>query len=113
MPDNPTEAEVETTTEVEEPTESTETTTEVTRELLNSDDFVKRVGDYVSDSVFSRMQTFTQGLLDASTAAAEAAVAMQPVDQAPPPNPEEAPPPDQAPTRRHRLFAQPLKRRDV
>ena len=106
----PTEAEVTTeeTTETE-PTEAPETSTSVTSELLNSDAFIDRV----ADAVAGRVERFASSLIEASQNAVAIAEQMTPIDNSAPPTEEpEAPAEDVAPQRRHRLFGQPLKRRE-
>ena len=103
------EAEVTAETEVVEPVATTETTTQTTAELLNSDAFVDRV----ADRVFDKVKVFTTDLITASQSAVEIAQQMVPIEGATEAPPVEEPPmPDQAPERRHRMFAQPFKRRD-
>jgi hypothetical protein len=103
----PTSAEA--TTEVEAPVTTDNSTTKVTADLLDSDAFVNRV----ADAVFDRMKSFTDVLTSAQEAALEIAGNMVPMDTAPAPDPNTPEPPpeaDYAPQRRHRLFAQPMKR---
>jgi hypothetical protein len=75
--------------------------------LFDSDAFVEKV----SERVFEKMKVFTGSLVEAQQAAAQIAQDMIPVDNTPPPPTEPIePPPDQSPSRRHRMFAQPFKR---
>lgn len=102
--EEPTEAEV--VTEVEEPA-APETTAHVESSMLDSDAFVDRV----ADKVFDKMKVFTTDLISASQAAQQLVTDTMPVDSGAPEDvaPEE-PQPDVAPQRRHKLFAQPMKR---
>lgn len=102
--------EVETTTT--ETTPTTETTTESSiSHRLHPDDI-----QAISDNVFGRISRFAQDLVNAGTQAEEIAAQMLPPTEPPsgeaPPPVEEPPPPDTGPQRRHRMFAQPFKRRD-
>lgn len=107
-PPEPTEAAV--TEETTEPVVTEEQTTHVESSLLDSDAFVNKV----ADAVFGRVKNYSESLIQASQAAQQIAADMVPVDQsAPPPvsEPPAEPPPDMAPQRRHRMFAQPFKRK--
>jgi len=105
--EEPTSAEV--STEVEAPVVTDDSTTKVTSDLLDSDQFVNKV----ADAVFDRMKSFTQSLTAASEAALEIAADMVPMDTAPVADPNSPAPevePDYKPERRHRVFGQPFKR---
>lgn len=114
MPDEivaePTEAEVSTEVATETPADNApETSASVTSELLNSDAFIDRV----ADAVAGRVERFASTLIEASQNAVAIAEQMTPVDQSAPPSEEpEVPAEDVAPQRRHRIFGQPLKRRE-
>lgn len=102
--------EVQQTETVETPV--VESKTEVTSDLLNSDSFVNKV----ADAVFDRMKNFTGSLIQASQTAEEIAANMLPPVGAPPeggaPAGEPtAPPPDEAPVRRHSMFKQPFQKK--
>lgn len=108
MPDDIVEpGEVETTTTETTPTQTTSTT--VQAESFNDDALIERI----ADRVFDKMKVFSNDLITASQAAQQIVEDSMPVDSAPPPDvaPSDGEPqPDVAPQRRHRLFAQPMKR---
>jgi hypothetical protein len=85
------------------------TTTAVESTAFDSDAFVEKV----AERVFDKMKGFTTSLLTATEAAQQIAQEMVPMDNTPvpPATPEEIQE-DSKPQRRHKMFAQPMKRRD-
>lgn len=69
----------------------------------------------IADAVLDRVKTYTETLMQASQAAADAMSTLAP-PEAPPADstvaPPEAPPEDVRPARTHALFHKPLKRRE-
>lgn len=101
-------AEVETTTTETTPTETTSTV--VQAEVTDNDALIERI----ADRVFDKMKVFSTDLITASQNAQQIVAETMPIDTAPPPDvaptTDGEPSEDVRPQRRHKLFAQPMKR---